>query len=80
MLKKDLIKENEELKAKLETQPKGNVVTDNRFYGVKYDEEFTSVAQTIAEGYIANAKGLAELSRILSASNVEIGAMVKFDN
>lgn len=80
MLKKDLIKENEELKAKLESQPKGNVVQDSCFYGVKYDEEFASVAQTIAEGYLANAKGLTELSKILSASNVEIEAMIKIDN
>jgi len=81
MLKKDLIKQVEQLQAKLQKEqdrPVG-IVQDSNFYGVKYDEEFAYVARTIAEGFVANAEGLSKLADILSSSNVNIEAMVKID-
>ena len=59
---------------------KGNTITNSCFYGVKWDAKAVNAVQTIADGFLENAKGLSKLAEVLKASNVEIDAMIKIDN
>ena len=68
------------LDAKLAEYKTGSTVTGCTFRGVEYNDKFTDIAQTIAEGFIANANGLTELSKVLSSSNITVEACLKVEN
>ena len=63
----------------MKKKAEGNIITDCQFYGVKYDKEFVTVAQTIADGLVVNAKALQDLAKILKGSEVNIEAMLKLE-
>ena len=68
------------VKQAVESVNAGNTITDSCFYGVKWDAEAVDAVQTIAEGFLENAKGLSKLAEVLKASNVNIEAMIRMDN
>ena len=68
------------VKQALESVSPSMTITDTCFYGVKWDAKAVNAVQTIADGFLENAKGLSKLAEVLKASNVEIDAMIKVDN
>jgi len=47
------------------------------FIGVHWDATAVQAIQTIADGFLQNAKGLTALAEILKSQNVNIEAMIK---
>ena len=69
---------------KTEPSPVGNVISNNCFYGVKWDEKATAAVQTLAEAIKSEAhaaevraNAVLSLCAIFRASNVTIEAMIK---
>ena len=54
-------------------------ITDCNFNGVKFDAAAINAVQRIADGLVANAEALRQLSYVLKASNVTIETMVRID-
>ena len=55
-------------------------VTDCEFVGAKYDAKAVDAIATIASGLVENAKALGKLAEVLSASQVDIEAMIKVNS
>lgn len=51
-------------------QPNGSIISNNIFYGVRWDEAAVQSVQTVAEG-------LRNLSELFKSQNIHVDAMIK---